>query len=87
MVRAMPSYPIRVLLALDIALNVILFGEFETISARLGRLMLTCERTRRLRMPVWWINHCVHSHIKPHYRLVANDNKEARHVAGPRPRH
>ncbi|MCB1466634.1 MAG: hypothetical protein KDK08_05685 [Rhizobiaceae bacterium] len=66
----MSSYFIRVLLALDIFLNVVFGGDFETISARCGRLMVEHPRWSRTPMPVWWIEHCIKAHFSPYWRAT-----------------
>ena len=61
----MKDYVIRVLLAFDIFINVVLGGEFETISARCGRHMVHHPYWRKAKLPVWWIEHCLLAHQRP----------------------
>jgi hypothetical protein len=66
----MMTYLARFWLALDILLNVILGGDVETMSSRMGRAILQgrrcvlCRFTCRL-LDVFWPGHCVHNIMEP----------------------
>lgn len=66
----MIAYFARFWLALDILLNVLLGGQVETMSSRMGRALLENRRCV-LCGPVcwllsrWWPDHCIHNIMEP----------------------
>jgi hypothetical protein len=66
----MTGYLSRFWLALDILLNVLLGGQVETMSSRMGRALLE-KRRCVLCKPVcwllsrWWPDHCIHNIMDP----------------------
>jgi hypothetical protein len=65
MFAAVYAYLGRVWLALDRLANVVLFGQYETLSSRMGRAIkedrcIFCKGICRL-ISFFWPDHCIHN--------------------------
>lgn len=66
------AYVLRVLVALDIFINVLLFGRIETMSSRMGRAIkegrrcLLCALICGL-LSIRWPDHCINNIMRPLY--------------------
>lgn len=66
----MRAYLFRCFLALDILLNVILLGDVETLSSRMGRAIKEGRRCVLCGPVCWllsrfWPDHCIHNIMNP----------------------